>query len=78
MRRKTAIKKLMGFGASRNDAKKYLDDMHQWAHGTNKYAVTQYAYQMLLEKAMRVREMGPNIIDITYPNKIYDAVIQND
>ena len=68
MRRKTAIKKLMGFGASRNDAIKYLDMMHKWPHATNKYAVTQYAYKMLLEKAMRVREIEPNIMDIKYSN----------
>lgn len=58
MRRKTAIKKLMGFGASRNDARKYLDMMHEWPHATNKYAVTQYAYKMLLEKAMKIRRMN--------------------
>ena len=68
MRRKTAIKKLMGFRASRNDAKKYLDMMHKWPHATNNYAVTQYAYKMLLEKAMRVREIEPNIMDIKYSN----------
>ena len=78
MRRKTAIKKLMGFGASRNNARKYLDMMHKWPHATNNYAVTQYAYKMLLEKAMRVREIEPNIMDIKYPNKIYDAIIHND
>ena len=68
MRRKTAIKKLMGFCVSRNDARKYLDMMHKWPHATNKYAVTQYAYRMLLEKAMRVREIEPNIMDIKYSN----------
>ena len=68
MRRKTAIKKLMGFGASRNDARKYLDMMHKWPHAANNYAVTQYAYRMLLEKAMRVREIEPNIMDIKYSN----------
>ena len=68
MRRKTAIKKLMGFGASRNDARKYLDMMHKWPHATNNYAVTQYAYRMLLEKAIRVREIEPNIIHIKYSN----------
>lgn len=68
MRRKTAIKKLMGFGVSRNNARKYLDMMREWPHATNKYAVTQYAYQMLLEKAMRVRKIEPNIMDIKYSN----------
>lgn len=78
MRRKTAIKKLMGFGASRNDARKYLDMIHKWPHATNKHAVTQYAYKMLLEKTMRFRAIEPDIMDIKYLNKIYDAIIQNE
>ena len=68
MRRKTAIKKLMGFGASRNIARKYLDIMHKYPHATNNYAVTQYAYRKLIKKAMRVREIEPNIMDIKYSN----------
>lgn len=59
MRRKTAIKKLMGYGASRNDAKKYLDDMHQWAHATNEYTVTQYVLELLVNKAIRVNTQLP-------------------
>jgi hypothetical protein len=58
MKRKTAIKKLMGYGASRNNAKKYLDDMHEWAHATNQDAVTQYAFKLLVAKAMKVRGMS--------------------
>ncbi len=57
MKRKTAIKKLMGLGASRNDAKKYLDDMHERFHMNNKDAVTRYAFELLVNKAMRVRGM---------------------
>jgi hypothetical protein len=49
MKRKTAIKKLMGYGASRNNAKKYLDDMHQWAHATNEYAVVQYVFELFIK-----------------------------
>lgn len=59
MKRKTAIKKLMGYGASRNDAKKYLDDMHQWAHATNEYTVTQYVLELLVNEAMRVNTQLP-------------------
>lgn len=59
MKRKTAIKKLMGYGASRNDAKKYLDDMHQWAHATNEYTVTQYVFELLVNEAMRVNTQLP-------------------
>lgn len=58
MKRKTAIKKLMGYGASRNNAKKYLDDMHQWAHATNEYVVTQYVLELLANKAMKARGMS--------------------
>lgn len=58
MKRKTAIKKLMGYGASRNNAKKYLDDMHQWAHATNEYTVTQYVIELLVTKAMKARGMS--------------------
>ena len=58
MKRKTAIKKLMGYGASRNNAKKYLDDMHQWAHATNEYTVTQYVLELLVNEAMKVRGMS--------------------
>ena len=50
MRRKTAIKKLMSLGASRNDARKYLDMMHELAHATNEYTVTQYALEMLFKR----------------------------
>lgn len=59
MKRKTAIKKLMGYGASRNDAKKYLDDMHQWAHATNEYTVTQYVLELLVNKAIRFNTQLP-------------------
>lgn len=55
MKRKTAIKKLMGYGASRNNAKKYLDDMHERTHATNEYTVTQYAFKLLVAKAMKAR-----------------------
>lgn len=58
MKRKTAIKKLMGYGASRNDAGEYLDMMHQWAHATNEYAVVQYVLELLLNKAMKARGMS--------------------
>lgn len=58
MKRKTAIKKLMGYGASRNDAKKYLDDMHQWAYATNEYTVTQYVFELLVTKAMKARGLS--------------------
>ena len=61
MKRKTAIKKLMGYGASRNNAKKYLDDMHQWAHATNEYTVTQYVLELLVNEAMKaggISEVG--------------------
>lgn len=56
-RRKTAIKKLMGYGASRNDAKKYLDDMHKRGRMSNKDACIQYGFELLVNKAMRVRGM---------------------
>lgn len=57
MKRKTAIKKLMGYGASRNDAKKYLDDMHERFHINNKDAFTRYGFELIVNKAMRVRGM---------------------
>lgn len=49
MKRKTAIKKLMAYGASRNDAGEYLDMMHQWAHATNEYAVVQYVFELFIK-----------------------------
>lgn len=57
MKRETAIKKLMGLGASRNDAKKYLDDMHKRDRMSNKDACIQYGFELLVNKAMRVRGM---------------------
>lgn len=59
MRRKTAIKKLMGLGASRNYAKRYLDDMHRWARMNNKDVVTQYVFELLVNEAMRVNTQLP-------------------
>lgn len=58
MKRKTAIRKLMGYGASRNNAKKYLDDMHKRAHATNEYTVTQYVLELLVAKAIKARGMS--------------------
>ncbi len=58
MKRKTAIKKLMWLGASRNYANKYLDDAHKRASMSNKDAVTQYYFKVLVDKAMRVRGMS--------------------
>ena len=42
MKRKTAIKKLMGMGVSRDYAKAYLDMIHICTGGSNLYAVNFY------------------------------------
>lgn len=48
MKRETAIKKLMSFGASRNYANQYLDDAHEWDKLNNSKSIIRYIFDNAL------------------------------